>query len=371
MSAPAPSRRGAARWRAAAAGPFVALLMVIAATIAVNDQGLPLRDPDHVAALYLGLVGLAVVAFVGLDVLWRAGARPGRPLPSKDELIRVRRERWTPRRALAAGAALAGFYLSYMAYRNVKSIVPLVRPDHLFDHELADWDRTIFFGNDPARVLHTLLGTGLTPHVLSTFYVAFIVFLPLTIGVSLVFSRDLRSGLFYTCAQSLNWVLGAASYFALPSMGPVYAFRGDFAGLPYTEVTRLQGVLLDQRIAFLRDPATATPQSIAAFASLHVSMSFTAALAAHLVGADRRLKIALWVWFVVTATGTIYLGWHYVLDDLAGMVLGTVALGIARLLMGIDLRAMRRAGARPERAELEPGHEHGHESAAPTAVSAD
>jgi membrane-associated phospholipid phosphatase len=366
MSAPAPPR-GPARWRAAAAGPFVALLMVIAATIAVNDQGLPLRDPDHVAALYLGLVGLAVVAFVGLDVLWRAGARPGRPLPPKAELVRVRRERWTPLRAVAAGGALVGFYLSYMAYRNVKSIVPLVRPDHLFDRELADWDRALFFGSDPAEVLHSALGTGITPHVLSTFYVAFIVFLPLTIGVSLVFSRDLRSGLFYTCAQSLNWVLGAISYFVLPSMGPVYAFRGDFAGLPYTEVTRLQGVLLDQRIAFLQDPATATPQSIAAFASLHVSMSFTAALAAHLVGADRRLKIALWVWFVVTLTGTVYLGWHYVLDDLAGMALGTAALGIARLLTGIDLRGMRRAGVRS-------GHEHGRERAdgsAPQAAPAD
>ncbi len=200
--------------------------------------------------------------------------------------------------------------------------------------ELADLDRSLFGGHDPAALLHDLLGTGVQTHFLSAAYVAFIVFLPLTIGLSLVFSRDLRAGLLYTTAQSINWGLGIASYFLLPSLGPIYADPAAFAGLPYTEVTRLQGVLLDQRLDFLRDPATGTPQSIAGFASLHISMSFTAALAAHLVGLGRRLKIALWTWFAVTAVGTVYLGWHYVLDDIAGIVLGAFALGLAAVLTG-------------------------------------
>ena len=97
-------------------------------------------------------------------------------------------------------------------------------------------------------------------------------------------------------------------------MGP----PGAFATLPASEVTRLQEILLDQRLDFLRDPASATPQSIAGFASLHISMSFTAALAAQLLGAGRSLKIGLWIWFAVTLANTIYLGWHYVLDDIGG-----------------------------------------------------
>src|SRR4029079_6124876 len=201
-----------------------------------------------------------------------------------------------------------------MAYRNLKAIVPLVRPGHLFDGQLADFDRAMFAGNDPAALLHSLLGTGILTHVFSTFYVAFIVFLPLTIGVSLVFSRDREAGLFYTTAQSINWVLGAASYLLLPSLGPAYAHPGAFAALPASEVTHLHAVLMARRVPFLRDPATATPQAIAAFASLHISMSFTAALAAHVLGLGRRLKIALWVWFGVTMVGTVYLGWHYVAD---------------------------------------------------------
>jgi hypothetical protein len=341
MSTEAGIRPDATSWRAAAAGPAVALLSVVAAIVATDHVGLPLRDPDNVAATYLVLVGIGVAGLVALDVLLHAGARPGRPLPSRAELRRVRRARWTPRRGIAAGAALVGFYLTYLAYRNVKAIVPLVRPGENFDDELAEADRGLFLGHDPADLLHSLLGTGPATHVLSAAYVAFIVFLPLTIGVALVFSRDLRAGLFYTLAQSLNWVLGAASYYLLPALGPIYAFPAWFADLPYSQVTRLQGILLDQRVDFLRDPSSATPQSIAAFASLHISMSFTAALAAHLLGAGRRLKTALWVWFALTTAGTIHLGWHYVLDNLAGMLLAVAALAIARLLTGIDLRTAR------------------------------
>ena len=129
----------------------------------------------------------------------------------------VRRERWTLRRSLAAGSALLGFYVTYMAYRNLKSVVPLLRPGDLFDRQLAGLDRSLFGGHDPAALLHHLMGTGVATHVLSAAYVAFIVFLPLTIGIALVFSRDLRAGLFYTTAQSINWLLGRRQL--LPAAG--------------------------------------------------------------------------------------------------------------------------------------------------------
>ena len=80
----------------------------------------------------------------------------------------------------------------------------------------------MFAGHDPAALLHTVLGIGIPTHILSTAYAAFIVFLPLSLAVALVFSRDLRAGLFYATALSANWVLGAASYFLLPSLGPIY-----------------------------------------------------------------------------------------------------------------------------------------------------
>jgi hypothetical protein len=335
----------APHWRMLVAGPLVAAATVIAALIATNSVGLPLRDPDHVAALYLALVGAGVAGLVALDIAIRAGHRTSTWRPSWEAMRQVRRERWTPGRGLAVATALVSFYATYMAYRNLKSIVPLLRPGDLFDRQLAELDRSLFGGNDPAALMHSALGTGLPTHVLSAAYVAFIVFLPLGIGLALVFSHDLRAGLFYTTAQSLNWVLGAASYFLLPSLGPIYADPSAFANLPVSEVTRLQGILLDQRVDFLQDPASSTPQAIAAFASLHISMSLTAAVAAHLLGLGRRLRIALWIWFTLTVAATIHLGWHYVLDDLGGLVIAALALAGARALTGIDLRATRRSRA--------------------------
>jgi hypothetical protein len=340
-------------WRAIAAGPAVAAVTVIVALVATGDVDVPLRDPDNVAATYFVLVGFGVALLVWLDVAIRAARAEGAGFPpSREAMGRVRRERWTAGRAVVAASALLGFYVTYMAYRNLKAVVPLVRPDALFDRQLADWDRALFGGHDPATVLHTLLGTGVSTQILSTAYVAFILFLPLTIGASLVFSRDLRAPLFYTTAQSINWLIGAGSYFLFPALGPAYAEPSQFAGLPHSEVTHLQAVLLDQRIAFLHNPAGATPQAIAAFASLHISMSFTAAVAAHLLGLGRRVKIALWVWFGITMLGTIYLGWHYVVDNIAGIILGTIALILAGLITGIDPRTYRQ---RPRAAVVTPG----------------
>ena len=112
----------------------------------------------------------------------------------------------------------------------------------------------MFAGHDPADLLHTMLGVGVSTHFLSTAYAAFIVFLPLSLAVALVFSRDIRAGLFYATALSVNWVLGAASYFLLPSLGPIYYEPKAFAHLPHSEVTRLQDMLLDQRVEFLLAP---------------------------------------------------------------------------------------------------------------------
>ena len=315
------------------AGPIVAAVTVLVALVATQRADVPLRDPDHVAALYLALVGCGVVVMVLLDIAIRAGG------PSREAMRRVRRERWTLARCVAVGGGILGFYLSYAAYRNLKAIVPLLRPDVSFDRRLADLDRSLFLGHDPAVLLHSLLGTGIATQILSSGYVVFIVFLPLSLALALVFAPNLRGGLFFATALSLNWLIGAGSYFLLPSMGPVYYDPGTFAGLPHSEVTHLQQVLLDQRVAFLAHPTTATPQAIAAFASLHISMSLTAALAAHLLGLGRRTKIALWVWLALTTLDTIYLGWHYVLDDVGGVAIAVAALALARALTGPISRA--------------------------------
>jgi membrane-associated phospholipid phosphatase len=254
----------------------------------------------------------------------------------------VRRERWTLNRGIAVLSALIAFYVTYLAYRNLKSVVPLLRPGELFDRQLAEFDRSLLGGSDPAALMHDILGTGVSTHVLSWVYMFFFLFIPGTLALALVFSKNLQAGLFYATAQSLNWVLGAASYFLLPSVGPIYFDPATFASLPVSEVSRLQDVLLDQRIEFLADPAAGGAQSIAAFGSLHVSILFTGAVAAHLLGVGRNLRMVVWVLTGLTAAATIYFGWHYLLDDVGGIVIALLALALSRALTGFDLGLARR-----------------------------
>jgi PAP2 superfamily len=336
------SKARAPQRRMLVAGPLVAVVSMAAALIAVNAAGISLRDPDHVAGRRLVLVFALVGLLVVLDIAVRASRRsPGR-MPAWAAMAEVRRERWTFDRGIAVATALISFYVSYLAYRNLKSVVPLLRPGELFDRQLADFDRAMFGGNDPAVLLHSLLGTGVASYACSAAYMMFFVFIPGTLAAALVFSPNLQAGLFYASAQSLNWLLGAASYFVLPSLGPVYVEPSVFANLPASGITQLQELLMDQRIEFVRDPAIGTAQSIGAFASLHVSVFVTAALAAHLLGLHRSVKIVAWILVVLTVGATIHLGWHYFADDLGGVVIAALALAIARALTGIDLRAERR-----------------------------
>jgi hypothetical protein len=328
--------------RMLAAGPLVAIVTMAAALIVTNAAGLPLRDPDHVAGRRLLIVFGLVGALVAIDVIVRAARRTGRRWPSRAAMATVRRERWTLQRGILVGSALISFYITYLAYRNLKSVVPLIRPGELFDRQLAEFDRSLFGGNDPAVLLHDILGTGVQAHVMAGAYMLFFAFIPGTLALALVFSRDLQAGVFYVTAQSLNWLLGAASYFLLPSLGPIYWEPGVFASLPTSAVTQLQELLLDQRVAFISDPVGGNAQSIAAFSSLHISIFFTGALAAHLLGLGRRLQIFAWVLLGLTTASTVYLGWHYFVDDIGGVILGAMALALARVLTGFDLRTARR-----------------------------
>ena len=314
--------------------PVIAVAM-LAATLVVGDRyALGLRDPDGVIGTRLLLVFAMVGGFWALDVIprgWNAARAAGRP--KFDEIRAVARERWSWQRGGVVFGLIVAFYVTYLCYRNVKSYVPLARPE-LVDDDLMEMERG-WFGNDPAAILHDLFGTGIAAHALSAVYLLFLTFVPLSVAAALVWRTDMAGGLWWLTVMSLNWVLGAASYFVLPSMGPAFVAPELFAELPRTGVTALQEVLLEHRLEFLSSPvASGGLQSIAAFASLHVSIVLSGAIVAHLLGAPRMLRIGLWIFFALTVIATIYFGWHYIVDDIAGVVIALLAVTVGARLTG-------------------------------------
>ena len=327
--------------RSVVAVPIVALVTVIFALVATDQAGIGFRDPDNVGARRLAMVWGFAAALVLVDIAIRAARRTGSLKPSLTALRDVRRERWTRHRAIAVTGGLVGFYVTYVAYRNLKTVIPLLNPDELYDKELTHIDSLVFgFGKEPWEILHSVLGTGIATQILSSVYVSFVFLLPLSLAFALVFAPNLRGGLFFATALAINWTIGAVSYLLLPARGPIYYVPQDFADLPHSHAAYLQERLLVERREFLADPQAAeVGQNIAAFASLHCSLLFTAAMAAHLLGLNRVLRIALWVLFVVSAISTVHLGWHYVIDDIAGIAIGLLALGIACYMTGFQGRS--------------------------------
>ena len=277
---------------------------------------------------------------------------------SPASFVGVFEERWWGRRGLVVIAALLSFYVTYISYRNLKSFLPFVT-DANFDGELLSAERWLFFGNDPAELLHNLLGSGITAEFLSAVYLAFLTFVPISLAIALIWSNRLRVGITYVSALSICWILGAVSYYILPALGPVFADPQVFAGLPDTGVAQLQATLLEHRREVLADPAsTNAVQSIAAFASLHTGVLFAAALIAHRSRSHRAVRYGLWAMLGCTMIATVYFGWHYIVDDFAGLLIGGFAVWGAE-------RMTTRLSAPSRSRELIPGRLPGSSRAAP------
>jgi len=305
---------------------------------------LPMRDPDGVASTYVVLPFILLGAVL-LDIVpraaWRSRSVP-RQIPAT--VIAVARERWGFRHVLFALAGLSTWYVSYATFRNLKSYVPEVN-GRLWDKELADLDRLLWLGHDPAGVLHQALGTGWAAHFLSFVYVAWIAFVPVSLALALVWTRRTRAGAWYVTAIAVDWLLGVTVYYLVPSLGPIYSSPQSFAALPDTWVTSLESDLWTDRLAVMADPHNADRvQTIAAFASLHVGIMVTATVMAYLLHLARPWRVLSWVCLVLTVISTVYWGWHFFVDTIGGAALGTAAVWIAAMGTGnhVGLRPVLR-----------------------------
>jgi phosphatidylglycerophosphate synthase/membrane-associated phospholipid phosphatase len=301
-----------------------------AAVLVAGIEHLPVRDPDDsiVGPSYIRLPLLAVACFL-VDVAVRA-LRGGGVTGWRSRVRVVVRERWNAPRVRLVLIGMGSWYLAYVGFRNLKSYVPFVRP-HMLDDQLLRLDRGLALGHDPATVLHHLMGTGFAAHLMSLTYVAWIVFLTLSLVVALFWTSDIDTACWYVTAVAVNWVLGVSIYYLVPSTGPIYARPDLFADLPETQVSHIAASWLSDRTAMLADPwGTDALQTIAAFASLHVSVMVTASLVAAMVGLRPRwIQWALWVFLVLNVLATVYLGWHYFVDVLGGVGIGVAAVWIA------------------------------------------
>jgi hypothetical protein len=319
----------------------VSLAMAAATVIVAVAYNLPIRDPDDATGpTYVRLPIILLIAYL-TDVVPRAvhrARRAGSLRGFREQFRAVTHERWPLEHIRFALLGLGSWYLTYVAFRNLKSFAPVVHRQR-FDNALDDVDRAMFFGHEPAQLLHDLLGTDVAAHVLSFVYIAWIVLVPVSLAAALVWSRSVSGGSWLVTAVGVDWALGVITYYLLPTVGPVYIKPDMFSGLAHTDVTDIQEAMWDDRASVLADPSgTHAVQTIAAFASLHIGITVTVCLIAYWLDLNRWFQWALWTFFALTMVSTVYLGWHYFTDTLGGIALGFLGAWIGALGTGNHVR---------------------------------
>lgn len=296
--------------------------------------GIPFRDPR--SEYLTGRLALTLWVFLGLvtlDVLVRAG----RPL-SLRKVWATLRSRWTVRRVALAWVALLAYAATYFTYHNLKSWDVLNAPR---DAMLTSWDRWLFLGHSPAVLLHDLLGQHLAAWVLMAWYEAFGTLVVVAFPAAVVLARRMGDAYVGIAAFVWVWILGTATYYLIPSLGPFHAAPADFAGLPHMSIQDTQARYLDQRAYLLAHPYAADAfAQVSAFASLHVGVTATILGLAwwHRL---RRTTIVLSVFLAGTMVATVYLGWHFAVDLPAGLAIAALAWVLGPLTVGARRRPPR------------------------------
>jgi hypothetical protein len=336
------------------------LLVVLFAGVAVVRSlqvGIPLRDPH--GEIFLTRIAISY----GLFVLLVMGETLVRSRGSGRDFRDTLRSRWPRRRIVLALGGLLAYHVVYFSYHNLKSWDVLNQPR---DEMLLRWDRWLFLGHSPAVLLHDLLGQGVAAYALLGIYESFSTLVSLALVASIVFARRMRDGYVYVASAIWTWILGVGSYYLIPSLGPFHSAPGDFSGLLHTMIQDTQAKYLGQREHLLANPHAAHAfAQISAFASLHVAVVTLLVLMARYYRL-RRLSQVLAVFLAGTVVATVYLGWHFAVDDLAGLVIAVVAYYLGRLTIypryqgrpgsvpshtpaAVTIASMKKSAARPSR----------------------
>lgn len=315
------------------------------------DKGLVDPEGSFLGPSYVRLPLLLLGALL-LDLIPMTIARSWRePLAIPSVVWRRLRTHWTKERWTLVALGVICFYVVYVTYRNIKSFLPFVI-ETKYDRELHLLDHALLFGHDPATLLHTVLGTSLSAHFLSMIYLWFLPMVPLVVTAWLVWSKNLAHGYWFVTSQCLAWTLGTISYYALPTLGPGFQYVYLYTDLADTPSGQLMTALADTRHNILAGTVEGAVNSVAGFASLHCGITMLVALMVHYTVQISWLKIAAWANVIITVIATIYFGWHYIVDDVAGILIALVSFYVGGLAAGQKFRRGRLGTTSP--ASVEP-----------------
>lgn len=182
------------------------------------------------------------------------------------------------------------------------------------DATLAHWDAML--GYDTVAVLSRVAAHPVLRFVLNRIYESTDLLLILAPFPAL-WRNDRRVMRVYLHAIVYTFLAGCLFYYFFPSSGPASVFQSpDF--LPIQRATYMKYAQVHSRL-----PVTTYLGGMIAFPSFHVAW---AVLTTYAALPDRRLFRAAVIWNTLVVVSTVVLGWHYVVDVPAGLILAAVGL---------------------------------------------
>ena len=312
----------------------VAVLMSVLAVLTAVSLDKRVVDPDGFLGPSWSRIPILLSFAFLLDLVPRViKAARGGPAAVKQAISDRVRTHWTRDRVTLVVMGLVSFYLTYVSYRNLKSFLPEAT-DASYDRPLHQLDQWLFFGHEPAVVLHNLLGEHFLAHVLSTVYLWFLPLVPVIVLVWVVWSRNISFGYWMATSQCLAWALGTASYYALPTLGPGFEYSWLYSDLSKTGSAAVMDSLSYGRHNVIYGVVQDSVQSVAGFASLHCAITLLVALMIQYTVNHRGLRIFFWLNFSVTVVATLYFGWHYIADDVAGVAIALISFYVGGVASG-------------------------------------
>ena len=248
----------------------------------------------------------------------------------RDYLAVIRKPAWI----VESLRVLLGATLLLHVYSWIKIAIPLLHP-RLFDQQLWDLDRAMFFGISPNIFFLNLFSNHAVLRTIDETY-GNIFIAGLTIAICFFLSEpSKRLRVAFITGHVVLWLAGAWLYMLFPSLGP--AFRFPDVWLPYGPelhtTQRLQALLWMNYIKVLqidRPGADSRPINIvlgvAAFPSMHVAFQTFIFLWFRRLWKGGEVLFGIFVFAI--SLGAVITGWHYFIDVLAGGLLAWIVWAV-------------------------------------------
>jgi hypothetical protein len=224
-------------------------------------------------------------------------------------------------------------FILFTFFGHLKNLIPHINA-RLYDEAFAAADHHLL-GVSAFDWIHGLLGNNLAAFMSTVYdsYFGVVSYFMLVIVLQRRCSLLTHQALF---AFVFTWLAGVCIVYLFPSWGPCFFFPDSIASLPATHSTELQQTLWNHKKVLDADPSNQRVLfAIAGLPSLHCGILFV--ISYYMSKLHWILGLLMWLATGLTIMATLYLGWHYLVDDLAAVPLAIAGVLAARRFVTFEI----------------------------------